>query len=77
MTCRRVLLPDPDGPDDGDQLAGVDAQADPGEGCHWRVAGVLLDHVDQFQDRCLSAPGSTQVGAARVTTTGPPLWCRG
>ena len=37
--------------DDGDQLALVDPQADAGQGHDRWVAGVLLDHVDQLQDR--------------------------
>ena len=37
--------------DDGDQLALVDPQIDAGQGHDRRVARVLLDHVDQFQDR--------------------------
>ena len=37
--------------DDGDQLAGVDPQVDAGESQDRWVAGVLLDDIDQLQDR--------------------------
>ena len=37
--------------DDGDQLALVDPQVDAGQRHDRRVAGVLLDHVDQLEDR--------------------------
>ena len=37
--------------DDGDQFALVDAQVDAGQGHDRGVAGVLLHHVDQLEDR--------------------------
>ena len=51
MTCRRVLFPDPDGPTIANELAGVHVETHPGEGHDRRVAGVLLDDVDQLQNR--------------------------
>ena len=45
-------LPRPGRADDGDQLTVVDAQVDAGQGHDGRVAGVLLHHVDQLEDRC-------------------------
>ena len=64
--------------DDGHQLARLDAQADPGQGHHRRVAGVLLDHVDQLQDRAPTAAGLLRPGprAARVTRRAPRPGCR-
>ena len=48
--------------DDGDQLALVDPQVDAGQGHDRRVAGVLLDHVDQLEDRRRRGrPASTRV----------------
>ena len=73
--------------DDGDQLAGVDPQAHPGQGDHRRVAGVLLDDVDQLQDRSrgerlVDGPGDGQGHdegtSTRVPTVmpAPLIWTR-
>ena len=37
--------------DDGDQLTLVDPQVDAGQGHDRWIAGILLDHVDQLEDR--------------------------
>ena len=55
--------------DDGDQLALVDPQVDAGQGHDRRVGGVLLDHVDQLEDRRrrggLAEPGPGPSGSRR------------
>ncbi len=51
MTWSRVLLPDPDGPTMATSSPWSIAQVDAGQGHDRGVAGVLLHHVDQLEDR--------------------------
>ena len=80
-----VDLPEPDGAHDGDELAGLDGQADAGEGAHLDLAhAVDLDDIVRARRAAISEPAHRAAGhaggvdavglvARPITTSSPSL----
>ena len=64
ITCSIVLLPDPEGPTMATSSPSSIAQVDAGQGHDRGVAGVLLDHVDQLEDRRLALGAGPEAGGS-------------
>ena len=75
IRCNKVVLPDPDGPDDAHQLASGDGEGDIPQGGHRRLARIDLGHLVDLEHR----PAPTVRGEQAVvveTTAWSIWWCR-
>ena len=67
--CSSVDLPEPDGPDDGGEFAVANFQRHRVEGADRRLAGVLLDDIDQLERQAGSSGRDPLRGAVHDGTT--------